>query len=157
MLVPTFADRGCRLVSATDPQGYILGFHDRSHYYFFQVAPQLYSRGWVDHVPDPLLRKSGSTWNQTQDLWICIKELWPLDHRGGPDDSMTRNNVLVKNMDLGSSSNPKLQSAVAGLNWIRKVTWFEQHTALKFAACWPHAAHQLLCAALDGVLHFSKI
>jgi hypothetical protein len=22
---------------------------------FYQVAPQLYSRGWVDHVPDPLL------------------------------------------------------------------------------------------------------
>jgi hypothetical protein len=23
---------------------------------FYQVAPQLYSRGWVDPVPDPLLR-----------------------------------------------------------------------------------------------------
>jgi hypothetical protein len=32
---------------------------------FFQVAPQLYSRGWVDPVPDPLLlRKSGSAGNR---------------------------------------------------------------------------------------------
>jgi hypothetical protein len=51
-LVPTFANRGCRVVSATDPQGRILGVLDRSRYYF-QVAPQLYSRGWVDHVTSP--------------------------------------------------------------------------------------------------------
>jgi hypothetical protein len=38
-----FADRECRVVSATDPDGRILGFIDRSRYYFFQVAPQLYS------------------------------------------------------------------------------------------------------------------
>jgi hypothetical protein len=56
---------------------------DRSRYYFFQVAPQLYSRGWVSHVPNPLLlRKSGSTGNRTRDLWICSQELWRLDHRG---------------------------------------------------------------------------
>jgi hypothetical protein len=60
-LVPTFADRGCHVVSVTDPYVRILGFLDRSRHYFFQVAPQLYSRGWVDPVPDPvLLRKSGS-------------------------------------------------------------------------------------------------
>jgi hypothetical protein len=40
-----FAGRGCRVVSVTDPNGYILGFLYRSSYYFFQVAPQLYSRG----------------------------------------------------------------------------------------------------------------
>jgi hypothetical protein len=44
-LVPTFADRGCHVVSVTDPYGLILGFLDRSRYFFFQVAPQLYSRG----------------------------------------------------------------------------------------------------------------
>jgi hypothetical protein len=38
---------------------------------FFQVSPHLSSRGWVDPVPDPLLlRKSGSTGNRTQDLWV---------------------------------------------------------------------------------------
>jgi hypothetical protein len=51
ILMPTFADKRCRVVSATDPHGRILGFLDRSRYYFFQVAPQLYSRGWVDPVP----------------------------------------------------------------------------------------------------------
>jgi hypothetical protein len=33
------------VVSATDPYGRILDFQDRNRYYFFQVAPQLYSRG----------------------------------------------------------------------------------------------------------------
>jgi hypothetical protein len=62
-LVPTFADRGCHVVSVTDPHGRI----DRSHYFSFQVTPQLYSRGWVDSVPDPLLlRKSGITGNRTR-------------------------------------------------------------------------------------------
>jgi hypothetical protein len=33
----------------------------------FQVAPQLYSRGWMDPVPDPMpLRKSGSEGNRTR-------------------------------------------------------------------------------------------
>jgi hypothetical protein len=44
-LVPTFADRWCRVVTAADPYGRNLGFLDRSRYFFFEVAPQLYSRG----------------------------------------------------------------------------------------------------------------
>jgi hypothetical protein len=44
-LMTTFGDTGCRVVTATDPHCRILGFLDRSRYYFFQVAPQLYSRG----------------------------------------------------------------------------------------------------------------
>jgi hypothetical protein len=60
-LVTTFADRGCRVASATNPYGRILGSLYRSRYYFFQVSSQLYSRRWVDPFPDPLLlRKSGS-------------------------------------------------------------------------------------------------
>jgi hypothetical protein len=31
-LVPTFADRGCRVGSTTDPHGRILGFLDRTRY-----------------------------------------------------------------------------------------------------------------------------
>jgi hypothetical protein len=66
-LLLTFADRGCYVVSVTDPYGRILGFLDRSLYFFFQVAPQLYSRGWVDPAPDPLLlRKCGSAGNRTR-------------------------------------------------------------------------------------------
>jgi hypothetical protein len=42
-LVPTSADKGCHVVSVTDPYGCISGFLDRSRYYLFQVAPQLYS------------------------------------------------------------------------------------------------------------------
>jgi hypothetical protein len=61
-----------------------LGFLDRSRYFFFQVAPQLSSRGWLNPVPDPLLlRKSGRVGNRTRDLWICSQKLWLLDHRGG--------------------------------------------------------------------------
>jgi hypothetical protein len=54
-LVPTFADRGCHVVSMMDPYGRILSFLDRGRNLFFQVAPQLYSRDVVDLVPDPLL------------------------------------------------------------------------------------------------------
>jgi hypothetical protein len=65
--VLTFADKGCHVVSVTDPYGRILGFLDRTRYFFFQVAPQLYSRDWVDPVPDPLLLgKSGSVGNRTR-------------------------------------------------------------------------------------------
>jgi hypothetical protein len=44
-LVPTFADIECHVVSMTDLYECILAFLDRSHYLFFQVAPQLYLRG----------------------------------------------------------------------------------------------------------------
>jgi hypothetical protein len=46
-LVPNFVDRECHMVSATEPYGRILDFLDRSRYSFFQVATQLYSRGWT--------------------------------------------------------------------------------------------------------------
>jgi hypothetical protein len=39
-LVPTFADKGCHVVSMMDPYGHIFGL-DWSRYFFFQVAPQL--------------------------------------------------------------------------------------------------------------------
>jgi hypothetical protein len=32
-LLPTFADRGCQVVSVTDPYGRILGFLGRSRYF----------------------------------------------------------------------------------------------------------------------------
>jgi hypothetical protein len=64
-VVLTLTDIGCRVVSSADPSGRNLRFLVRSCYFFFQVAPQLYSRGCVDIVPDPLLlRKSGSAGNR---------------------------------------------------------------------------------------------
>jgi hypothetical protein len=66
-LVPTVEDRGCHVVNVTDHYGRILSFIDRSRYFAFQVAPQLYSRGWADPVPDTLLlRKSDSAGNRTR-------------------------------------------------------------------------------------------
>jgi hypothetical protein len=46
-LVPTFAYRGSRVVNATDPHGLILGFLDRSRYFYFQVAPQPHEAEWT--------------------------------------------------------------------------------------------------------------
>jgi hypothetical protein len=42
-VVPTFAGRGCCVVSATDSHGRYLNFLDRNRYFFFQVAPPLSS------------------------------------------------------------------------------------------------------------------
>jgi hypothetical protein len=61
-LVPTFADRRYLVLRVTEPYGRILGFLDWSRYFFFQVAPQLYSRGWVDPVPDPLILRKSWPW-----------------------------------------------------------------------------------------------
>jgi hypothetical protein len=41
-------------------------FSRRGPLLFCQVAPQLYSRGWVDPVPDPLRFFSGSAGNRTR-------------------------------------------------------------------------------------------
>jgi hypothetical protein len=66
-LVPTFADRWWHVASMTDSHCSILCFPDQSRYFFFQVSPQLHSRGWVDTVPNPLLLKtSGRAGNGTR-------------------------------------------------------------------------------------------
>jgi hypothetical protein len=36
--LPTFADKGCHVVSVTDPYGRILGLLDRSRFFFFVVS-----------------------------------------------------------------------------------------------------------------------
>jgi hypothetical protein len=81
--VPTFADRGFHVVSVTDPYDPIPGFLDRSRYFFFLVSPQLYSWGWVDPVPEPLLIiKSGSTGNRTRTTGSVARNSDHY-HRGG--------------------------------------------------------------------------
>jgi hypothetical protein len=73
-LVPTFCDREYHVVRTTDSYGRILRFLDRSSYFFCQVPPQLYSRGWVDAVPDPLLlRKFGSAGNRIWTSWSVAR------------------------------------------------------------------------------------
>jgi hypothetical protein len=44
--VPTFAVEGVTWSAQRIPTAVNLGFLDRSRYFFFQVAPQLWSRGW---------------------------------------------------------------------------------------------------------------
>jgi hypothetical protein len=75
-LVSTFAHRV--------PTAVNLSFIDRNQYFFFQVALQLSSRGWVGPVPDPLLLvQACSTQNRTRDHWSSSsQELWPLDYKG---------------------------------------------------------------------------
>jgi hypothetical protein len=67
------------------------GFSRQEPLLFYQVAPQMYSRGWVDPVPNPLvfyffffffsenLVVPGID-PRPPDLY---QELWPLDHRSG--------------------------------------------------------------------------
>jgi hypothetical protein len=112
-------DRGCCVISTTDPYGRILGFLDQFRYFFSQVAPQLYSWGWVDPVPDPLfLRKSGSSGNR---IWVCSQEFWPLYHRRSP----VRGRALLfldKQMNPNVANGRTLQEWTSGclaMNWGR--------------------------------------
>jgi hypothetical protein len=79
-LVTNFVDGGCQVVRVTHTYSRILNFLDRKRYFFFQVAPQLYYRGWVDPVPDSpyFLQNLGAAGNRTR-TWIGSQELWPLD------------------------------------------------------------------------------
>jgi hypothetical protein len=80
-----FADIGCHVVSVSDPYGRILVLLHRSRYFLFQAAPQLYSRGLVDSILEPLLLKEfDSAGTRTRDIWLCSQQLWPLHHRGDP-------------------------------------------------------------------------
>jgi hypothetical protein len=80
-LVPMFADSGCRVVSAMDRHGHIIVFLYRSRCYFFQVAPQLYSRGWVDPPPDfqDAFKKWQKRWEQ------CTRADWDWWWPVGPE------------------------------------------------------------------------
>jgi hypothetical protein len=69
-LVPTIADRGLSRGQRGGSLARIIGFLDRSHYFFFQAAPQLYSRGWVDPVANPLLRLENVTWDNIREARI---------------------------------------------------------------------------------------
>jgi hypothetical protein len=128
-LVPTFADRGCRVVSTTDPHGRILDFLDRSCYYFFRVAPQFYWRGWVNPVSDTLLlRKSGSTENLTRDPCICSQELWPLDHRGSPEHYSHGLYMLqMVRIQLILATPSRQSSEQHPLTLTPFVCWFQEH------------------------------
>jgi hypothetical protein len=86
-LVPTFAERGCQVVSVMDPHSNILDFPDRSCYFFFQVAPRLYSRRWVDPILlSYTLRKKCAT-DKCRDCWPEPLEIYVLQI---PDLALSR-------------------------------------------------------------------
>jgi hypothetical protein len=65
-LVPTFVNRGCHVVIATDPYGRTLGFLDRSRY-FFSSSCSIVRRRLSGPLPNPrLLRKSGRAGTRTR-------------------------------------------------------------------------------------------
>jgi hypothetical protein len=59
----------------------VFSFSRQEPLLFYQVAPQLYSRGWVDPVPDPLFFFD-SAGNRTRASGSVAKNS-DLDHRGG--------------------------------------------------------------------------
>jgi hypothetical protein len=93
------------------------------------LTPQLYSRGWVDPIPAPLLlRKSGSTGNRTQDLSIYSQELWPLDHRGGHYTTSREKmylGALRKNLRTSTVFTPScfVYTPISSLVSIRQLCW----------------------------------
>jgi hypothetical protein len=98
------------------PYGCNLGFLDRSRYNFFQVAPQFYSRGWVDPVPHPLLLRKfiNAGYRRTQTIRTqrrscayvplaeiigCFDRWWPCIY-----DAHKSCNNLQKNLNFQSFS-----------------------------------------------------
>jgi hypothetical protein len=84
-LVSTFVDRGVsRGYRDGTPTVVNLRFLERSRYFSFKQLLIYPHKGWVDPVPDSLLRrKSFRAGNRTRDLRFCSQYIWPLDHRGG--------------------------------------------------------------------------
>jgi hypothetical protein len=104
--VPTFAGTRCLVVSVTNSYDRNLGFLDRSRYILFQEAPQLYSRGWLDPFPDPLLlRKSGSARNRTRGSGSVSEKSdhWP---RTGLESHRTHDHILLSHLRLPQPGGP---------------------------------------------------
>jgi hypothetical protein len=79
-----FADRGCHVVSVTDPNGRILRFLDRSSYFSIKLLLSCTHEAEWTPVPDPQIFFPDSAGNRTR-----ATGLWPLDHRGGLKNTNT--------------------------------------------------------------------
>jgi hypothetical protein len=93
-LVPTLADRGCCVVSATIPPVVNFRFSRLE-----PLFPRKSSSIIITRLSGP--RSSPTTsqkkiWESNPDLWICGQELWPLDHRGGPMRTSEPNKIIHK-------------------------------------------------------------
>jgi hypothetical protein len=71
--------------SAQHLHGRIVGFVDQSRYIYIQLAPEFYSRGWMDPVSDHYFSENlvvpGMKPGTSGSL---ARKSWPLGHRGGP-------------------------------------------------------------------------
>jgi hypothetical protein len=70
------------MVSVTDHYGHILEFLDRTLYFFFWAAPQLYSWGWGAPFQAHYF---------SANLVLPAIKPWPLGHRGGLPSQNRRN------------------------------------------------------------------
>jgi hypothetical protein len=75
--LPTFADRGCHVVSVTDPYGHIFRFSRQEPLLFYQVAPQLYSRGWLEQ--NKVTKHRHATPN-VKGLFMSTYHTWTMFH-----------------------------------------------------------------------------
>jgi hypothetical protein len=83
-LVPTLADRGCRVVSATiPPQSLISVSSTGAAISLKQLLNYHHEAEWTLFQTHYFSEKIWQRWESNPDLWICSQELWPLDHRGG--------------------------------------------------------------------------
>jgi hypothetical protein len=106
-LVPTFVDRGCRVVSATDPHGPIFGFLDRSRYFVLPSSSSIV----LTRLSGPRSRPTAS-----REIWQWRESnpgpyLWPgtLTTRPQRRSSTTTTN---------NNNNKKLNS----MAWVRERT-----------------------------------
>jgi hypothetical protein len=119
-LVLTFVGTGRRVVSATDPYGRNLGFLDQSRF-LFQVAPQLYSWGCVNPIPDPqLLRKSGSAGNRTRTTRTQRLS------EAGSGSSLNGSDVILRTMN----TNIVVFWIMAPRTMVDRYQWLEEYNAL---------------------------
>jgi hypothetical protein len=66
-LVPTFADRKCRVVSTTDPYGRILGFLDRNRYFSSKLLLScIHEAEWTSFQTHYFSENPGSAGNRTR-------------------------------------------------------------------------------------------
>jgi hypothetical protein len=86
---------------------------------FYQVAPQLYSWGWVDPVPDPLLFFFWYCLESNPGLRICRQELWPLDNRGGRSKRTRLQNVIVGNVYSNRRFSHRHSVTVGAIGYIK--------------------------------------
>jgi hypothetical protein len=81
ILVPTFVDRGALRDQRGGTPTAVNLFSRPEPLLFFQAAPHLSWRSWMDPIPDSqLFKQCRSAGNRTRDLRVCNQELWPLDH-----------------------------------------------------------------------------